>query len=265
MMSKLIGIKFDSNERLYYVASDIESDISVGDDLIVSTESGVKYAKVTNISDNEEISKVAIGDVMRIATEEDKNNHLKNLSDQIKALDKCKKLAQKLGLTMKPIKTEFTFDRSQLLINFFSDERVDFRELAKQMASIFKTRIEFRQVGIRDKAKIVGGIGPCGRKLCCSSFLYDFDSISISMAKNQMIALNPTKINGECGRLLCCLNYEDELYKEYRQNLPNVGKKLTIDGKSAKVVQIDLYNQKYVVEFEDKTQKEIVVKDGTGK
>ena len=160
---------------------------------------------------------------------------------------------------MKLIKAEFTFDRSQLLINFFSEERVDFRELAKQMASIYKTRIEFRQVGIRDKARIVGGIGPCGRKLCCSSYLHDFDTISISMAKNQMIALNPNKINGVCGRLLCCLNYEDELYKEYRKLIPNVGKKVIIDDKEAKVVQVDLYNQKYVVEFEDKTLKEIVV------
>lgn len=264
-MSKLIGIKFDSNERLYYVVSDIDDNISTKENVIVSTESGVKYARVSNIYDDTKNTDVAIGDVMRVATEEDKANHLKNLSDQKRALDKCRNLAQKLKLNMNPIKTEFTFDRTQLLINFFSDERVDFRELAKQMASIFKTRIEFRQVGIRDKAKIVGGIGPCGRKLCCSSFLYDFDSISISMAKNQMIALNPTKINGECGRLLCCLNYEDEMYKEYRKNLPNVGKKMIVDGKEAKVVQIDLYNQKYVVEFADKTQKEIVVKDGTDK
>ncbi len=259
MMSKTVGIKFINEDRLYYVKSDIEDELSNDTFVVVSTESGLKYAKCYSIIDEDVTRNCVIGDVIRVATLEDEKNNEKNILDQNKAFDKCKQLVDRYKLNMKLIKAEFTFDRSQLLINFFSEERVDFRELAKQMASIYKTRIEFRQVGIRDKARIVGGIGPCGRKLCCSSYLHDFDTISISMAKNQMIALNPNKINGVCGRLLCCLNYEDELYKEYRKLIPNVGKKVIIDDKEAKVVQVDLYNQKYVVEFEDKTLKEIVV------
>lgn len=258
-MSKVIGVRFNDDDKLYYVKSEIEDILLTGINVIVSVETGLKFAIVCSILDEDIAENCLAGDVLRIANEADEKVNSKNIIDQKKALDKCKSLVSKYKLNMKPIKAEFTFDRTQLLVNFFSEERVDFRELAKQMASIYKTRIEFRQVGIRDKARIIGGIGPCGRKLCCSAFLHDFDSISISMAKNQMIALNPNKINGVCGRLLCCLNYEDELYKEYRKFIPNVGKKVMIDGKSAKVIQIDLYNQKYIVEFEDKTQKEIVV------
>lgn len=260
-MGNLYGIRLNFNDTIYYVYSDM--DVPINEKVIISGEFGIKFASVVSKISLEFDKSIAVGKIVRIATEDDKIINENNIKLQDKALDKCKKLVAKLNLNMKPIKTEFTFDKSQLLINFFSDERVDFRELAKQMASIYKTRIEFRQVGIRDKAKIVGGLGPCGRKLCCSSFLYDFDSISISMAKNQMIALNPNKINGVCGRLLCCLNYENEMYKEFRKYVPSVGKKIVIDGKNAKVVQIDLYNQKYIVEFDDKSQKEIVVENGT--
>ncbi len=258
-MKKVVGINFNGDERLYYASSENVPDICDSNCVVVSTEAGIKYAYVVSIIECLDDMPV-FGNIIRIADETDRQAHNKNIIDQRRAFDKCKKLVTKYNLNMKPIKTEFSFDRSQLLINFFSEERVDFRELAKQMASIFKTRIEFRQIGVRDKARIIGGIGPCGRRLCCSSFLYDFDSISISMAKNQMLALNPNKINGVCGRLLCCLKYEDDIYKEYRKTMPSVGKKIEVDGKQAKVIQVDLYNQKYTVEFEDKNQKIIVVK-----
>ena len=256
-MKKIVGISFLDDERLYYLKNNIEN-IPIGSHVICSTENGVKYGIIFKISD-EVLNNVVVGSVVRVATEKDEKENEKNIKDQRKAYEKCIELVNNESINMKIIRCDFSFDRAVLLIYFFSEERVDFRNLAKQMASLFKTRIEFRQVGIRDKSRIVGGIGPCGRRLCCSTFLYDFDSISISMAKNQMLALNPNKINGVCGRLLCCLNYEDEMYREFRKNMPVVGKKVKIDDKDAKVISVDLYNQKYIVEFDDRTTKEILV------
>ena len=145
------------------------------------------------------------------------------------------------------IDASYTLDRSQLFFRFMADERVDFRSLAKDLATIYKTRIELRQVGVRDKAKEVGGYGSCGRPLCCAKYLSDFDSVSINMAKNQNIALNPTKINGVCGRLLCCLKYEDECYKDLRQGLPKVGKKVQTEQGEGKVISIDVLKGTYRV------------------
>ena len=144
----------------------------------------------------------------------------------------------------------YTFDRSQLIFRFIADDRVDFRQLAKDLGSAFKTRIELRQVGIRDKAREIGGIGPCGRKLCCTTFLTDFDSVSINMAKNQSLALNPSKINGSCGRLLCCLKYEDDNYLDYKKGLPEVGSIVTIEAGKGKVVSVNLFKRKYNVFIE---------------
>ena len=147
---------------------------------------------------------------------------------------------------MKFLDAYFTFDKKQLFFQFLADNRVDFRELAKSLASIYKTRIELRQVGVRDKAKEISGIGPCGRKLCCSNFLNDMDSVGIAQVKNQNLALNPNKINGLCGRLLCCLKFEDDLYTEYRKNLPEVGDHITYNNESGTVLSIDIPNRKYV-------------------
>ena len=150
----------------------------------------------------------------------------KNLKDAEKALNKAREIIEELKLDMRLLDASYTYDRKQLLFNFIADERVDFRELAKRLAQVYKTRIELRQIGIRDKAKEIGGIGPCGRMLCCNTFLTDLNSVTINMAKNQMLALNPTKINGVCGRLLCCLSYEDEVYTELAKGLPRVGQKV---------------------------------------
>ena len=155
---------------------------------------------------------------------------------------------------MKFLDAFFTFDRKQLVFQFLSDNRVDFRELAKSLASIYKTRIELRQVGVRDKAKNISGIGQCGRKLCCSSFLSDLDSVAIAQVKNQNLSLNPNKINGLCGRLLCCLKYEDDLYTEYRKGLPEVGDKVKYDDEEGIVISIDIPNRKYVM-LSDKGNK----------
>ena len=164
---------------------------------------------------------------------------------------------------MKLIDSSFTFDREQLMFHFLSDGRIDFRALAKDLAAIYKTRIELRQVGVRDKAKEIGGIGPCGRLLCCSKYLVDFDSVSINMAKNQNISLNPSKINGVCGRLLCCLTYENETYEEYRKELPDLGERVKYKGKSGKVVSLDILNKSYTILTDDDEYLVVNVNDST--
>ena len=148
---------------------------------------------------------------------------------------------------MKIIDACYTFDREQLMFRFLADERIDFRQLAKELGSIYKTRIELRQVGIRDKAKEIGGIGPCGRMLCCNSFLTEFDSVSINMAKNQNLSLNPSKINGVCGRLLCCLKYENDNYSEYKKELPDVGSKIKNDLGDGRVISVDVFKRNYKI------------------
>ena len=158
---------------------------------------------------------------------------------------------------MNFIDCNFTLDKNQLIYNFVSDERVDFRELAKKLASIYKTRIELRQIGVRDKAKEIGGIGPCGRQLCCNCFLNDFNSVSINMAKNQYLALNPTKINGICGRLLCCLKYEDDNYLEMKKDFPPIGAKIKVDGIEGKVISHNLFKNTYILKKKDKTTIEL--------
>ena len=166
-------------------------------------------------------------------------------------MDKCRKLIAKNNLNMTLIDASYNFDKSQLLFRFVSDERVDFRQLARELGSKLRTRIELRQIGVRDKAKEIGGLGPCGRFLCCSTFLTSFDTVSISMAKNQGLALNPTKINGVCGRLLCCLNYENDEYVKAKVGIPDIGKKVTINNKEGKVISSDPLAGKYKVLIED--------------
>ena len=185
--------------------------------------------------------------VIRIASKKDFQQNLKNIQDEKKALEKCKELVVKNKLNMTIIDASYNFDKTQLVYRFLADERIDFRKLAKDLGAILKTRIELRQIGVRDKAKDIGGIGPCGRLLCCSSFLTDFDTISINMAKNQGLALNPTKINGVCGRLLCCLNYENKQYIEAKKNIPDVGKKIKMGSSEGKVISSDPLAGKYKV------------------
>ena len=166
-------------------------------------------------------------------------------------------IPEEMNLDMRFIDSYYTFDRNQLIFNFMADNRIDFRELAKRLAQLYHTRIELRQVGVRDKAKQIGGIGPCGRFLCCSTFLTDFDSVSINMAKNQYIALNPTKINGVCGRLLCCLKYEDDQYKEMKKGLPKIGQTVEYAGVKGKVSSINLLTKKMILEQGNKSFVEV--------
>ena len=203
---------------------------------------------------------------MRIADNKDIAKHKENKSKEKDALDICMKKIAEHGLEMKLIDVEYTFDNNKVIFYFTADGRVDFRELVKDLATIFKTRIELRQIGVRDEAKMLGGLGPCGRSMCCSSFLGDFTSVSIKMAKEQNLSLNPTKISGICGRLMCCLNYEQSTYEEIRKRLPTVGSKVkTKDGvgevisnntvKESIKVKLKKGDEEYVDEFKIDTVK----------
>ncbi len=255
---KLIKVVLKKNGLPHYYAPH-GLPLKRGVSVIVETEKGLQFG--TAISEIFEISddqiQIPITDVVRIASRKDARRHEKNESEAKFALKKCRELAQKYELNMRILDAVYTFDRDQLFFYFISDNRVDFRTLAKELASIYHTRIELRQVGIRDKAKEIGGIGMCGRGLCCSTFLKEFESVSINMAKNQNISLNPTKINGLCGRLLCCLNYENECYKECRKNLPKVGQTVKTDYGTGVVKEIDILKGTYKVEIPAKGLVEV--------
>lgn len=261
-MYEVVGVKFESANRLYYF--EINSlFLKKGDKVVVETEKGIQFGIVASEKKNinEKDVSTQLKKVLRIATKEDINQNKINEELSKKALDDARKLSKKLELNMNFIGAYFTLDKNQLIYNFVADERVDFRELAKKLASIYKTRIELRQIGVRDKAKEIGGIGPCGRFLCCNSFLTDFNSVSINMAKNQYIALNPTKINGICGRLLCCLNYEDSQYTEMKKDYPYIGTHLKKGNISGKVISHNLFKKTYTVECNDKTLVEISLEE----
>ena len=251
-MVEVVGISFKKNGKIYYFSPN-KLKLKKGTNVIVKTERGLQFGVVEienkQIDSNKLFS--SLSEVIRVCSKKDKEIHQKNIEQAKNALKKCKELVTKYKLDMMVLDASYTFDKNQLLFTFLSDNRVDFRKLAKDLATIYKTRIELRQVGVRDKAKEVGGYGCCGRPLCCSKFLCDFDSVSINMAKNQNIALNPNKINGSCGRLLCCLKYEDECYKEYSKNLPKVGKKVNTELGEGKVISVDILKQKYRVSIPD--------------
>lgn len=239
-MNKVFGVIFNGNDKKFYYKS--ENDYAIDSLVIVETERGQQLVKVVQVLDDykDEIT----DEIIRLATTEDYEKYLENLKDADKALKKCITFAKELELDMNIVNAQFNLDRSQLLFNFTADGRIDFRELAKKLASIYHTRIELRQIGARDKAKEVGGIGICGGELCCLRFLKKIDAISMNMAKNQNLALNPSKINGACGRLLCCLAYEDEAYIEAAKKMPKIGDKIDTPAGEAQVVSVDIINQR---------------------
>ena len=243
----IVGIKLNDNGKTYFFNSN-GFNLNDGDNVIVETEKGFQFGYVVDI--NVDVSKnnsLEYKNVIRIANKSDYKKNEKNINDALKAVIKCNELIEQYELEMKIIDASYTFDREQLIFRFISDNRVDFRQLAKDLGSIFKTRIELRQVGIRDKAKEIGGFGPCGRKLCCNNFLTEFDSVSINMAKNQNLSLKPTKINGVCGRLLCCLKYENDNYTEYKKGLPDVGHRVKTENGEGKVISVDVFKKNYKV------------------
>lgn len=223
-MIKVVGVRFKKAGKIYYF-DPADMDIQKDTYVVVETARGIEFGEcVIGIKEISEDAIVApLKSVLRIATEEDINKHFKNKNKEKDAFEICLKKIQEHGLTMKLIDVEYTFDNNKVIFYFTADGRVDFRELVKDLATIFKTRIELRQIGVRDEAKMLGGLGPCGRPMCCSTFLGDFASVSIKMAKEQNLSLNPTKISGLCGRLMCCLNYEQSTYEDIRKRMPKVG------------------------------------------
>ena len=249
-MVEVVGISFKDGGKVYYFSPG-KYKLKQGITVIVETEQGTQFGKVAE--SNKEISSNKLHSelrhVLRIATKNDFHKHLKNIEEANKALAECRELGEKYNLNMQVIEATYTFDREQLVFRFVSDNRIDFRNLVKDLASIYKTRIELRQVGVRDRAKEISGCGICGQKLCCSRFLTDMDSVSINMAKNQNIALNPTKINGACGRLLCCLKYEDETYSIYKCGLPAMNSRVKTKDGEGKVVSVNILKRTYRVDI----------------
>ena len=250
-MFEVIKIKFNFSPNQYYYSTNL-LNLKKGDKVITETDGGLEIGicSTNMFKEKKENLVLPLKKIVRLATIEDIKQDKKNKEDAKEALNFAKKQALKLKLNMHFIGATYTFDRNQLFFSYLSEERVDFRELAKKLAQRYKVRIELRQVGVRDKAKMIGGLGPCGLSLCCNSFLTDFNSVSINMAKNQFLALNPSKINGVCGRLLCCLNYEDEVYTELKQDFPRLGSIVKTSSGEGKVVSINIFDKTYNVEID---------------
>lgn len=248
-MNDVCGVNFKSDGKIYYFMRN-EIELNINDYVIVETEKGLQFGKILLFKNYEDINLDNVKSIIRKATEEDIEKFHKTKKEEYEITKKCKILVKEMNLNMSIIDSNYTFDKKQLLINFYADDRIDFRELAKKLASLYKTRIELRQIGARDKARQVSGVGVCGKILCCSKFLNHIDSITMNMAKNQNIALNPNKINGLCGRLLCCLSYENEEYLQCQKGMPNVGATVKTEYGLGKVVSIDILNRKYKVDID---------------
>jgi len=258
-MIKVIGVRFRNAGKIYYF-DPMSLEVRTGDHVIVETARGVEYGYVVLGCREVEDEKVVqpLKPVIRMATKADDEVEKRNHEKEKEAFKICKEKIRKHGLQMKLIDAEYTFDNNKVLFYFTADGRIDFRELVKDLASVFKTRIELRQVGVRDETKIVGGIGICGRTLCCHSYLSEFIPVSIKMAKEQNLSLNPTKISGVCGRLMCCLKNEEETYEELNSKLPNVGDFVTTDdGLKGEVHSVSVLRQLVKVVVTIKDEKEI--------
>ena len=260
-MVEVIGVRFRTNGKIYYF-DPLTMDVKKGDHVIVETIRGVEYGSVVmgrrSIGEGEVVA--TLKPIIRIATKEDDAQQKSNEEKCKRAFDICLKKISRHKLNMKLIEAEYTFDNNKLLFYFSADGRVDFRELVRDLANEFRTRIELRQVGVRDEAKLLGGLGICGRPFCCNTYLSEFASVSIKMAKEQNLSLNPSKISGVCGRLMCCLKNEQETYEYLNSKLPNVGDRVkTNDGYTGDVQSVSVLRQKVkVIITNDEDEKEIV-------
>ena len=265
-MVKVVGVRFRSAGKIYYL-DPAECDMKVGTHVIVETARGVEYGTVMiaprEVADDKVVQ--PLKSVIRVATKEDEKQERRNKEKEKDAFKICLEKIAKHKLEMKLVEAEYTFDNNKLLFYFTADGRIDFRELVKDLASVFRTRIELRQIGVRDETKILGGIGICGRELCCKSYLSEFAPVSIKMAKEQNLSLNPTKISGVCGRLMCCLKNEEETYEYLNSRLPNIGDTVTtIDGVRGEVQSVNVLRQlvKVIVEVNDEKElREYKVKE----
>ena len=270
-MIDVIGVRFRRAGKIYYFSPN-GFDIKLGDNVIVETARGVEYGNVViaprQIEEEEIVS--PLKEVIRVATPEDDEIERKNREKEKDAFKICLEKIKKHGLEMKLIDSEYTFDNNKVLFYFTAEGRIDFRELVKDLASVFRTRIELRQIGVRDETKIMGGIGSCRRPLCCNTYLTEFVPVSIKMAKEQNLSLNPTKISGVCGRLMCCLKNEEEVYEDINAKLPEIGDSVTtVDGLKGEVHSISVLKQmvRVVVELEndEKEARDYPVEDLTFK
>ena len=258
-MKEIIGVRFRPNGKIYFFSPG-DHDVECGQFVIVETARGVEFGKVVlgkrNIDDGKIVS--TLKTIIRVATDEDKKKNEDNKEKSKKAFVICKEKIAKHKLDMKLIEAEYTFDNNKVLFYFTADGRIDFRELVKDLAAVFRTRIELRQIGVRDETKIMGGYGICGRQLCCHTFLSEFAPVSIKMAKEQNLSLNPTKISGVCGRLMCCLKNEEETYEYLNSRLPNVGDYVTTDdGLKGEVSSVNVLRQLVKVLVEVNDEKEL--------
>lgn len=258
-MVKVVGIRFRNAGKIYYFGPG-DLDLKAGMHAIVETARGVEIGTV--ITNPREVSEESViqplKPVLRIATEADERQAEKNLEKEKEAFRICLEKIQKHELDMKLVEAEYTFDNNKLLFYFTADGRIDFRELVKDLAAVFRTRIELRQIGVRDETKIMGGYGICGRQLCCHTFLPEFAPVSIKMAKEQNLSLNPTKISGVCGRLMCCLKNEEETYEYLNSKLPGVGDYVTTyDGLKGEVTSVNVLRQLVKVTVEVDDEKEL--------
>ena len=259
-MVKVVGVRFKKAGKVYYFDP---GDQNIDEDtyVIVETARGIEMGKVVlpnrEVDDGEIVA--PLKKVARIATEEDIEHHGENIGKQKEAMDICLQKIKEHNLDMKLIDVEYTFDNNKILFYFTADGRIDFRELVKDLAAIFKTRIELRQIGVRDETKMMGGIGICGRVLCCKGFLCEFQPVSIKMAKEQGLSLNPTKISGCCGRLMCCLKYEHEAYEEVLKKIPKVGALVSTPEGQGMVTETNLLKETVKIKLENENEPDLKI------
>ena len=261
-MAEIIGVTFKEGGKVYYFAPG-KGNYKQGKGVIVETSRGVEYATVvlprTEVSDDKLV--LPLKPVIRIANQRDEETRRKNIEKKDEAMATVREKIEKHGLNMKLIDCEFAFDGAKAVFYYSAPQRVDFRELVKELSSTFHMRIELRQVGIRDEIKILGGLAPCGRECCCSSCMPDIKKVSIKMAKNQGLSLNPGKISGLCGRLMCCLSYENDYYAEAYKRVPKIGSEVTSPEGKGTVVNVNMLKMLVRVRIEDKAKDSIVYKD----
>ena len=252
-MVKVTGVRFKSAGKVYFFDPG-DLNVNVNDHVIVETARGMEFGtitmEVTEIKEDDVVQ--PLKKIVRMATEDDVKRHAENEKKKAKALALCQEKVDKHNLEMKLIDVEYTFDNNKIIFYFTADGRVDFRELVKDLASVFKMRIELRQIGVRDEAKMLGGIGSCGRSLCCSSWLSDFEPVSIKMAKDQNLSLNPAKISGLCGRLMCCLKYENDEYEAAKEQLPDLDQRIQTPHGTGRVIGLNILERLIQVELVDK-------------
>ena len=247
-MHTVVGVSFKEAGKIYYFDPQ-NIELHEGDIVIVETASGLESGHIVTGSKRispEEIT-TPLKRVLRRADDQDMKRLEENKQKERNALHICQKKVNELGLTMKLVEAEYTFDRGRIVFYFTADGRVDFRELVRRLAAALKTRIEMHQIGARDEAKMIGGLGMCGRSLCCATFLEGFQPVSIKMAKEQNLSLNPTKISGICGRLMCCLNYENDYYKEVRSRLPKVGTQVETEHGRGTIIEVNVPKESVIV------------------